>query len=220
MSIRRTLQANLIAGVLVLTPAVVSLYVFVQLFLALDRPLANAVRLATGYRIPGVGFAALVILVLLVGVFTRNVVGSHLVGFARRAMTSVPLLGTLYGVLEQTLGMIMSGRGKGFRRVVMVEYPVAGIWSIGLVAGEGGIGGTAQDGPLTRVFVPTSPNPTSGFLLLVSPMKLRELPVPVEEAVKMLVSGGLVVPRPFHPSSSGVGHDTDPVTSEAANGAP
>lgn len=219
MSVRRALQANLIAGVLVLTPAVVSLYVFVQLFLALDRPLGNAVKLATGYRIPGVGFAALVVLVLVAGVFTRNVVGGHLVGLARKAMTSVPLLGTLYGVLEQTLGMVMSGRGKGFRRVVLVQYPAPGIWSIGLVAGEGGIETNADGEAMTRVFVPTSPNPTTGFLLLVSADKLREVAVPVEEAVKMLVSGGLVAPRSAH-VPPGEAHGIDNDTRAKARGTP
>lgn len=194
MSVRRSLRANLVAGLLVLTPAVVSLYVFVQLFLMLDRPLGRALRLLTGVQVPGVGFAALVVLVLLAGMLATNLVGSHLVGTARRLLTSVPLVGKLYGVLEQTLSMVVAGRGQGFRRVVLVEYPVGGVWAIGLVAGEGGVAAETDGERLVRVFVPTSPNPTTGFVLLVPPARLRSSPLTVEEALKMLVSGGLVQP--------------------------
>ncbi|MCU0611415.1 MAG: DUF502 domain-containing protein [Candidatus Eisenbacteria bacterium] len=198
MGLRRTLHTSLIAGVLVLVPAVVSIYVFMQLFMMLDRPLGTALFLLTGMRIPGVGFAALLLLIMVTGLFTRNLVGSQLVKLARGALSSVPLLGKLYGVLEQTLTMILSGRGRGFRRVVLVEYPVGGIWSVGFVAGEGGLLADAEGESLTRVFVPTSPNPTTGFVLLVPPGRLRETPVAVEDALRMIVSGGLVLPRGGH----------------------
>ncbi len=194
MGIRRSLQTSLIAGALVLVPAVVSIYVFVQLFLFLDRPLGTALHVLTGLRIPGIGFGALMVLMILAGMLTKNLVGRELIRFARRVITSVPILGTLYGVLEQTLGMVASGRGKGFRRVVLVEYPVGGVWALGLVAGEGGVEADALPSSLVRVFVPTSPNPTTGFVLLVPQERLRHCPLSVEEALKLIVSGGLVSP--------------------------
>lgn len=185
------LKANLVAGLLVLTPAVVSVYVFVQLFLFLDRPLGTAVRRLTGLRLPGVGLGALLVLTFMAGLFTRNLVGNQVVKLAKSALSSVPLVGKLYGVLEQTLGILLTGKGKGFRHVVLVEYPVQGVWALGLVAGEG-LGG--EQPPLVRVFVPTSPNPTTGFVLMAPPEKLKPVSLTVEEALKVLVSGGLVLP--------------------------
>jgi len=197
-SLGRALRANFLAGLLVLSPAVISLYVFVKLFLMLDRPLGSALTRITGLHIPGVGLAVMVLLTFLAGLLTRNLVGREIVRLARSLISGIPLLGKMYSVLEQTLAMMVPGKGHGFRKVVFVEFPAPGIWSMGLVAGEGGVPSRVDGEMLARIFIPASPNPTTGQVVLVPRHKLRDSELSVEEALRVIVSGGLVLPSGSH----------------------
>ena len=148
-----------------------------------------------GYRIPGLGIVASLLLILLVGVLTANVMGRFLVALFERFMNRIPLIKSIYTLFKQVAQTTFGRDRKGFRQVVLIEYPRQGIWTIGFVTGltEGEIQ-RLTDQKMVNVFVPTTPNPTSGFYLLVPEQEMIRLGMTVDEAFKLIISGGMVTP--------------------------
>jgi uncharacterized membrane protein len=148
-----------------------------------------------GRYIPGFGVLATVLLVLLVGMLTANFFGRALVAWSEQLMGKIPLIKGIYGLFRQVTDTIFSKDKSGFRKVVLIEYPRRDIWSIGFLTGisEGELQ-RATTHRLVNVFVPTTPIPTSGFYVLVPQEDVRELEMSVDEAFKLIVSGGMVNP--------------------------
>lgn len=149
-----------------------------------------------GFRIPGLGLVLTLLVVVFTGVVVINLFGHHLVRVWERILNRIPLVRSIYGAAKQVTETLFSGRGKSFRKVVLVEYPRKGVWTLAFLTGEGveeiqTKAGTA----LINIFVPTTPNPTSGFFLMLPRQDVIELDMSVDNGLKMIISAGVVVPK-------------------------
>lgn len=185
----------LTAGLIVLVPVALTVAVLVWLFRTLDGVLGPLITQLTGRQIPGLGLLATVALVFFLGLVSRNVFGHRLVGAGEALIRRIPVARSLYAATKGVLASLADRPADAFKRVVLLEYPRSGIWSIGFVTGSLK---RQSDGPpiddLLTIFVPTTPNPTSGFLVLVPRAETTELPVSVEEGIRLVISAGLLRP--------------------------
>ncbi len=191
----RLLRKYFLAGLFVLLPLVVTVYVLVFSFNLVDGIFKELVRVVVGRHVPGAGFLLTVCLVFLTGVLATNVGGRRLLAWGESLLLRLPLVRTVYTTSKQVVeAFSLSGR-EGFQRVVLVEYPRRGLYSIGFVTGKAPAEVSARaERPLLSVFVPTTPNPTSGYLLLVPREEVVFLEMSVEDGLKLVISGGLVTP--------------------------
>jgi len=201
---RHPLRNLLLGGLLVLAPVYLTVYVLTALFRFMDgifAPLIDRTLRALlherSLHIPGLGIVLTLLVILFLGWFSERVIGRRILdsieGFIRR----IPVAKSVYGATKGVLEAVSRDQADAFKRVVLVEYPRRGIYGIGFVTGGGARWG---DDPRIRedlvpVFVPTTPNPTSGFLLLVPPAEIIECQMTVEEGVRMIVSGGILQPQ-------------------------
>lgn len=148
-----------------------------------------------GTTVPGVGIIIAFILITLIGAFVTNVAGRFLVRFGDRLVSRVPVVRTVYGVLKQIFDAVLAQSANAFREVVLIEYPRRGIWVIGFVTSttRGEVQRVTEE-EMVNVFLPTTPNPTSGFLLFLPRKDCIRLDMTVEEGVKLVISGGIVSP--------------------------
>jgi uncharacterized membrane protein len=192
----KELRKIFFAGLLVLTPIVVTLYVFYQLFVKIDGLLGGKLWELTGKRIPGMGFVAVILLILFTGVIARNFIGKKLIQMAEAIMNRIPLINRIYSAVQQLSQAFFSGKRAVFQRAVLIEFPKKGSYCIGFQTSEtkGEIQRQTKKEVLS-IFLPTSPNPTSGYLLFVPKEKVYPLRMSVEEALKLVISGGAVLPQ-------------------------
>ena len=155
-------------------------------------------------RVPGLGLIALLILITITGVFARNYLGRKLIAFGEKILDKIPILNTIYSLTKQiTEGFALTRSEHGaFRKVVLVEYPREGIYSPGFLTGEAIHDATEITGEkLLSIFVPTVPNPTTGFLIFVPEDKVFILDMSVEDGFKLLLSAGMIKPGKNNPSA-------------------
>src|SRR5690606_28666631 len=130
-----------------------------------------------------------------IGALTAGLLGHWLVRASDRIMQRMPVVRNVHSALKQILETVLAQQSKAFRQVVLLEYPRRGIWTLGFITGDtAGEGQGATDQDVLNVFVPTTPNPTSGFLLFVPRSDARVLSMSVEDGIKMVISGGIVTP--------------------------
>jgi uncharacterized membrane protein len=198
----KRLRGLFMTGVLTITPVGLSIYVLVIIFNWLDQVLGQIIqgilrRLGLPY-IPGLGLILLVLLILLVGVLTRYYLGRQLIRLGERVVQRIPFLSKLVRAVRQIMDSFALSKSELFRQAVLVQYPRQGIWSIGFLTRRAG-GEVRErlrpqlDNKLLSVFVPTTPNPTSGMLVYVAEEDVIILDMSIEEAVKLIVSGGALV---------------------------
>ena len=191
------LRRKLAAGLLVVIPVGLTLFILRFLFNLADGVLAPYITRAVdllvgeGHYIPGLGMIASLIVLYLSGVIASNVLGGRLVGFGDSIMSRIPLVKSIYSSSKQFI-QVFSRTGKdSFRRAVYVEFPMEGSFSIAFVTNSV----TSDSGKIYyTVFVPTSPNPTSGYVLLLEEHRVYPTTFNVEEAMKIVMSGGMVAP--------------------------
>ncbi len=193
----KRLRTYFLTGLLVLSPVVITAYVLWKLFIFVDHLLGATMR--GGYirpgGVPGLGFVTVIILITITGAFANNFLGRSLGGIIEGLILRVPFLRGLYGTLKEMGEAILSERKGAFQRVVLVPYPSAGVYSIGLVTSAPPRSMDEAVGePLEGVFIPTPPNPTTGPLVYYPRNQLIPTTLRVEQALKMVVSGGVVVP--------------------------
>jgi uncharacterized membrane protein len=193
----KDLRNSFFAGLLVVVPVAASVLILLAVFTwVTDFMLPDALHkqmLTPLYRI--IALVVFVGFTMWVGWITRHVIGRRMVSATESMIGRVPLLNKTYGFMKEISQTLLSGRKTMFQRVVLVEFPRAGIYSVGFVTSE--TGGEAQAKTretVINVFVPTTPNPTSGFLILVPRGQLVDLNMSVAEGMKMVISGGAVVP--------------------------
>ncbi len=173
------------------------------------------------FDLPGLGLVVVLVGLTLIGMFAAGFAGRIIMRTSERILGQVPVVRSIYGATKQILQTILSKKSNAFRKVVLFQYPRPEVWSIGFLTGkaEGHIQQIADAGVL-NVFLPTTPNPTSGFLLFVPATEAKELAMTVEEGLKMVVSGGLVTP----PDRSSTGRrgpeEGGPLNHEAAEPEP
>lgn len=196
--VREGLKEYFLTGVLVLIPTVVTLWVlkavldFVDSFFA-GLPLEYQPQ--TYVPVPGVGIIVTATLVLFVGAFARNYLGRVTYHYGDAMMSRVPVLSSVYKGVKQMLETVVSNPSQNFSKVVLIEYPRKGVYTIAFLTGAAR--GEIQDITHKRmfnVFVPTSPNPTSGYLLIIPEEDIIPLKMNVEDAFKIVISGGMVNP--------------------------
>lgn len=148
------------------------------------------------FLVPVAGLLVLLGALMLIGLLATNLFGKRLLGRIERLLLSIPLVRAIYGSAKQLIEAFSMGGKNAFQEVVAFEYPRRGIWVLGFVTSSmsGGTVVPGWDRPMVNVFLPTTPNPTSGFLLVLPADEVHTLPVTVEEGIKMIVSGGLVLP--------------------------
>jgi len=213
--LRSRIRNIFIAGLLVTLPITITLYILVFLFRWVDSlfsplifkilqiPQVPALAWLAEHNIPGLGVVVTVVLIFFVGLFTKNIVGRRLVASSEELVARIPVARTIYAGAKQVLESIAMPGSKAFKQVVMIEYPRKGIYTLGFLTREGSGEPEAKVREnLVHVFIPTTPNPTSGFLLLIPNKEIVRLDMSVEDAVKLIVSGGILVPPyPAEPSA-------------------
>ncbi|MFN4184941.1 MAG: DUF502 domain-containing protein [Hyphomonas sp.] len=195
------LRARFVAGMLIALPIVATFVILEFLINLIDSfvvPLLPAsLRPETylDYAVPGFGLIILVVFLTLVGSVATNFLGKFFVDLTDRVLTRVPIVRSVYSVFKQIRDVFQSNTAGQYKEIAMVEYPREGSWVIGFVAGpvKGEMRQRLGENYI-GIFVPTTPNPTSGFLLYVAETKLIRLNMSVEEGAKIIFSGGLVVP--------------------------
>ncbi|MCR9070174.1 MAG: DUF502 domain-containing protein [Alphaproteobacteria bacterium] len=206
VSLFSRLRTYFFAGVLVTAPIGITLYLAWLIIDFIDNrvtPLIPARYNPETYlpfSIPGLGLIVAAIVLTIIGAFTAGLVGRWLVSLSERLMARMPVIRNVHSALKQILETVLAQQSKAFRQVVMIEYPRRGIWAIGFLTGDtvGEVQNLTEDDTL-NVFLPTTPNPTSGFLLFVPRQDCHVLSMSVEEGIKMVVSGGIVTPPDRRP---------------------
>jgi len=209
----KKLRSYFITGLITLFPLVVTIIILVYVFQKLDAFLSQLVPPIISTFIPpsiiekagglisiGIKIAALLIvlgLITLFGFFTSQVVGRRILDFLeRRIFFKVPLISTIYRPIKEINNVLFTGKKYVFKRVVMLEYPRRGVYSIGFVTTETLLETPGEDSPqkILSIFIPTTPNPTSGYLTLVAEKETIPLSIGIQKAFQLIISGGALVP--------------------------
>ncbi len=211
--LQQDLKNDLIAGLLVVIPlattiwlsSIVSKFVLTLVtsipkqlnpFITLNPLLQDLINLTLGLTVP-------LLAILLIGLMARNFVGRWLLEFGEGTLSKIPVAGSVYKTLKQLLETFLRDNSKRFRRVVLVEYPREGLFSVGFVTGV--VGPSLQPEPeknLLSVFIPTAPNPTTGWYTLVPESSVKDLDISVEDAFRTIISAGIVNPDEKNSSSN------------------
>jgi len=182
-------------GLLTLMPLAITIYVFYLVFSFLDNLVGDLIEAVFNYRLPGIGFAAGLLLILLVGFIASNIIGSRLISYGDKLLQRLPLAKSIYVSAKQIIDAFTVQGKNAFQKVVLLEYPRKDLYVIGFVTGDSK--GEIQEkthAETLSIFVPTTPNPTSGMLILAPRQEVIELKMTVEEGMKVIVSGGLFSP--------------------------
>ncbi|MEM6437106.1 MAG: DUF502 domain-containing protein [Cyanobacteria bacterium P01_D01_bin.115] len=202
---RQDLKNDLIAGLLVVIPLATTIWLTVTMafwvarfltrfpkqlnpFTGLPPLLGDVINLAVGLTVPLLG-------ILLIGLMARNIAGRWLLDFGERIVQSIPLAGSVYKTLQQLLQTVFQDSKSRFRRVILVEYPRRGLWAVAFVTGTVVTAQETVDSSMLSVFIPTTPNPTSGWYAVVPESDVINLSISIEDAFKILLSGGIVGPN-------------------------
>ena len=181
----------LVAGLLATGPLAVTAYVLWIVFAWLDGILQPLFMRFLHFRIPGLGFVALLALVLLTGLFASHFVGERIVRRLSNRLERLPLWSPVYRAVRDVSEVLLSERSASFRRVAAIEYPRRGLYVLVFVTSEGPSPLDEKVGePMVNVFLPSTPNPTTGFFVMVPREQLMYLDLTVEQAVKLILSGG------------------------------
>ncbi len=186
------LRTRFVTGLFVSFPLVVTLFFGRFLFDLIDRWADPISRRLFDRPIPGFGAAVFIVGVFLLGVLAHNVIGRRVLQFGERLFARIPVLRAVYTGTREVTRAFAGNRAKSFRRVVLVPFPTEGVWAVAFVTTE--FEDTTPDGPrrVIAVFLPTTPNPTTGFFLVYPEASVRATDMSVEEAIRMVISGGLV----------------------------
>lgn len=195
------LRGYFLAGIVVTAPISITIYLTYVFLTFTDSQVTKLLPrewydyLYGTTTVPGLGLALAIAFFILVGWFATNFLGRFFIRVAEYIMDRVPVISKVYGAIKQIFETVMAGQSQAFREAVMLEYPRKGTWSIGFVTGktEGEVQKMTNQETI-NVFVPTTPNPTSGFLLFVPKKDVKYLDMSVEEAIKMVVSAGIITP--------------------------
>jgi len=196
-TLRASLKRYFLTGLLVVTPIWGTVLILKTLFLTVDGILGDAMAkfVTPGYYVPGLGVVTLLLLILTTGVLTANFFGYQIVRLWEDWLNRVPVVRGIYATLKSMMDILSFKEKEKYNRVVLIQFPKNGHYCFAFVTGvtQGEVQRFAPD-PLLNVYVPTSPNPTSGYFLLVPEKEVVPVDISVEEAMKLIVSGGLYQP--------------------------
>jgi len=195
------MRKYLIAGLLVWMPLGITFLVIRAIVGFLDKTLlllpdAYQPDNLLGFHVPGLGVLLAIVLVLATGMIVANLLGRRLVNAWESVLSRIPLVRTLYAGIKQIMEAVLAADAKSFRRVLLIEYPRKGVWSLAFMTSDQ-LGEVQEktEADVISVFIPTTPNPTSGFVLMVPEHEVIYLDMAVEQGLKMIISMGVVVPN-------------------------
>ncbi|WP_034743048.1 DUF502 domain-containing protein [Hyphomonas chukchiensis] len=196
------LRGRFFAGMVIAAPIAVTFLILQFLIGEIDKRVVPLIPAALNpetylkYAVPGFGLIVLVVFLTILGGIATNLIGRSVIGVGDRILSQVPIVRSLYSAFKQLVEVFAKDNTDQFSEVVLIEYPKTGTWCLGFVSSpaKGEIGATLG-GEYLGVFVPTTPNPTSGFLMYVDAKEVIRLKMTVEEGAKMILSAGLVVPE-------------------------
>jgi len=191
-----------LTGVLIWIPLVITLWVLNLIVTTMDStllllPESLQPKSWLGFNIPGLGVVLTLVVVLLTGVFAANIIGQRLVQVGESLLARIPVVKTIYNSVKQVSDTLFSSQGQAFRKALLVQFPHSETWTVAFLTGTPS-GEVAQKlaGDRISVYVPTTPNPTSGFFLIVLRSNVVELDMSVDEALKYVISIGVAPPVP------------------------
>ena len=197
-----------ITGLLIWVPLVITGWVLSSIVSALDQslrllPEAIHPQNLVGFAIPGAGAVLTLLMILVTGLLAANFIGQKLVGWWEKLLARIPVVNSVYNSVKQVSDTLFSPNGNAFRKAVLVRYPHAESWTIAFLTGQpGGDVVNHLAGDFVSVYVPTTPNPTSGFFLMMRSKDVLELDMTVDEALKYIITMGVVAPPPHPPATS------------------
>jgi uncharacterized membrane protein len=195
------MKRYLIAGLLVWVPLGITLWVLHFLLTSLDQvlivlPESAQPRNVLGFDIPGLGVVVAFLILLLTGVIAANFAGQRLIRAWESVLGRIPFVKSIYSSVKQVSDTLLSSKGNAFRKALLVEFPRSGSWTIAFQTGTPATSVAPYlPGEHVSVYVPTTPNPTGGYFLMLPRTQVRELDMTVDEALKYIISMGVVAPR-------------------------
>jgi len=199
-TIRGLLKKYFITGILVTLPLGLTYWILKILLPPVDRLIGHPLRRYLHIYFPGMGILLLGCLILLIGILASNFLGRKLGQWGERILEKIPFVRIIYKFVKQLVDTLFSQGKAQFKGVVFVEYPRQGIYSIGFLTGDSrGEIRSITDERLVNVFIPTTPNPTSGFFLIFPEKDVKILDMTVEEGLKMIISAGMITPEGRRP---------------------
>ena len=191
------IRATFVRGSVLIIPLALTLWFFRALLNAIDGILSPTLQTWIGREIPGLGFMSMVVIIMLVGLLSRNLIGRVLLSWFETLVRSIPFVRAVYSAIKDLVGAFaLGGRGKTFREVVLIQYPRPGLYAIAFVTNEVPFFTADQQRiDFINVYIPNPPNPTSGMLVLVPKQEAIPLNITVEQGLKFSLSGGIVVPE-------------------------
>lgn len=200
--IAKALKKYLITGVLVWLPIAVTIWAMTYIISAADRlisllPESWQPQHFWGFNIPGLGIVAAAVVLFVTGVFAANVLGRRILGAWDSLLGRIPVVKSIYSSVKKVSESLLSDSSRSFKTPVLVPFPQPGIWTIAFVSGhipDKLKGSLPQDDDYISVYVPTTPNPTGGYYIMVKKSDVRELEMSVDQALKYVISLGMVMP--------------------------
>ena len=199
---KHTLKTYFFTGILVTAPVAITLYLAIELFKWVDSSVVRFIpekynpETYLPYGLPGLGVLVLVLTLILIGMLAVNIFGRWLVKIGQKIIERIPVISGVYSALKKLFETLLGQGGtNAFRKAVLMEYPRKGVWTVAFLTApvyEGFKDLLPND--MVTVYVPTTPNPTSGFMLYVPKKEVKELDMRVDDAFKMIVSTGIVTP--------------------------
>jgi len=184
-----------ISGVLVVVPLILTYIVLKFLFEAIDGILQPIIYRVFGYYVPGLGVFTTILIIILAGILTRNMIGAKLYGVGDRLMGRMPIIRTIYSAAKQLLEAVTMPSTRSFKEVVLIEYPRRGAYALCFISNRVDIEINGEIKKFALVFVPSTPTPLSGMVIIVPVDEVILVNMTVEEGVKFLVSGGVASPE-------------------------
>jgi uncharacterized membrane protein len=197
---KSSVRRYFITGLLIWIPVVITVWVLNLLVSTMDQTLLLLPRSAQterwlGFHLPGLGVLLTLLVVFLTGLFAANIIGQRLVAFWERAFMRIPVVNSIYTGVKQVSDTLLSPTGQAFRKALLVQWPQEGMWTIAFMTGKpGGDVVNHLPGDYVSVYVPTTPNPTGGYFVMLPRSATIELDMTVDEALKYIISMGVVAP--------------------------
>jgi len=194
----KKLKRYLGAGILITAPLGITIYLGWMVVDWADSLVNGLVpeKYMPQYSIPGLGFILILLFLIIVGAITAGYVGKIVNSAADLLMKKMPVLNNIYNTLKQIFETVFSTKGNSFKQVVLVEYPIKGMWAMAFITSDtsGELRENFNDEDYVNIFLPTTPNPTSGFLLFLPRSSVKVLKMTVEEGIKLIISAGIMTP--------------------------
>ncbi len=201
---RQLIKRWFITGLLIWVPLVITAWVLSLIINTLDQslrllPASIHPEKLVGFAIPGAGALLTLLMIFVTGFLTANFIGQKLISWWEKLLARIPVVNSVYNSVKQVSDTLFAPNGNAFRKALLVQYPRDGSWTIAFLTGQPGGDVANHLGPHhVSVYVPTTPNPTSGFFLMMAAKDVIELDMTVDEALKYIISMGVVAPPPHH----------------------